>query len=222
MKPKGHKQHCQCVVCRNQRAKRPVRRNHGYENQATALARSRQSKPAKRVARKNSTVPLGTDRTGPVPTGNPGVQPSGTGNGWTVTVEAHEIPRLRYAAYIGHISATGNITLWRPAAGGIPRDYKQHAMRILETERDRLVPRPNPAHYPRTARGPKGHARWYILDLYDGKDRHISTRVRKGARAKLGTEAAGLVNRRVGKAMVRKVELSGPYARKPGASTPRK
>ena len=216
MKPKGHKKNCQCVICARP-AKRKVRKNHGYENQA-------------RVAFRNSTVPLGgTARTArpdrmalPMPVGNPHIQPSGTGNGWTVIVDAHEIPRLRYSAYIGHIDRYGKITLWRPAAGGIPRDYKQHAMRILEEARDSL-PTANPAHFPRTARGPKGKtARWFILDLYDGRGAKVGTRIKQGARAKFATEAAGLVDRRVGKKTVRKVELSGPYARKPTASTPRK
>ena len=80
----------------------------------------------------------------------------------------------------------------------------------------------NPAHYPRTGRGPKGHVKWYILDLFDGRGRLISSRYRKCARAKCATEATGLVDRKVGKRMVRKVELSGPYSRKPNAHTTRK
>ena len=77
-------------------------------------------------------------------------------------------------------------------------------------------------HFPRTTRGPKGNIKWYILDLYDGRGNLVSSRYRKCARAKCATEAAGLVNRRVGKKMVRKVELSGPYGRKPNAKTTRK
>lgn len=78
------------------------------------------------------------------------------------------------------------------------------------------------SHYPRTSRGPKGKVKWYILDLRDGRGNLISTRIRKCAHAKCATEAAGLVDRKVGKRMVRKVELSGPYSRKPNANTTRK
>jgi len=78
------------------------------------------------------------------------------------------------------------------------------------------------AHYPRTKRGPKGKPKWYILDLFDGRGNLISSRYRKCARAKCAAEAQGLVNRKVGKRMVRKVELSGPYSRKPNAKTTRK
>jgi len=92
---------------------------------------------------------------------------------------------------------------------------------------DYLLPkkyqRPNPvSHYPRTTRGSKGNPKWYILDLYNGRGTLVSSRYRKCARAKCATEAAGLVNRKVGKTMVRKVELSGPYSRKPNAKTTRK
>lgn len=83
-------------------------------------------------------------------------------------------------------------------------------------------PKKNMAHFPRTTRGPKGKAAWFILDLYDGSGRKVSSRYKRGARAKMATEAAGLVNRKVQKHIVRKVELSGPYSRKPNASTPRK
>jgi len=78
------------------------------------------------------------------------------------------------------------------------------------------------SHYPRTTRGPKGNVRWYILDLKDGRGNLISSRYRKCAHSKCATEAAGLVDRKVGKKMVRKVELSGPYSRKPNAKTTRK
>lgn len=92
-------------------------------------------------------------------------------------------------------------------------------------EYDYLLPKKyqNPvSHFPRTTRGPKGNVKWYILDLYDGRGNLVSSRYRKCARAKCATEAAGLVNRKVGKKMVRKVELSGPYGRKPNAKTTRK
>jgi hypothetical protein len=93
-------------------------------------------------------------------------------------------------------------------------------------ELDYLLPKKyqrNPvSHFPRTGRGPKGNVKWYIIDLRDGRGNLISSRYRKCARAKCATEAAQLVDRKVGKKMVRKVELSGPYSRKPTASTTRK
>lgn len=112
----------------------------------------------------------------------------------------------------------------RSGAAGRMQSY--FSTQAATGELDYLLPkkyqRKNPAHYPRTSRGPKGNVRWYILDLFDGRGNKLSTRVRKCARAKCATEAAQLVDRKVGKHMVRKVELSGPYSRKPGASTKRK
>lgn len=82
--------------------------------------------------------------------------------------------------------------------------------------------RRNTSHYPRTKRGPKGNVRWYILDLFNARGDRIGSRYRKCARAKCATEAAGLVGRKVRNKVVRKVELSGPYSRKPNANTVRK
>lgn len=113
----------------------------------------------------------------------------------------------------------------RSAAAG---QMMSHFSTLASTgQLDYLLPkkyqRKNPVdHYPRTTRGPKGKVRWYILDLYNGRGTLVSSRYRKCARAKCATEAAGLVNRKVGKSMVRKVELSGPYSRKPNAKTTRK
>jgi hypothetical protein len=57
---------------------------------------------------------------------------------WVVYVAADEIPKLRYAASIGTVHKDGKIALWRPAAGGIPRDYKVHAMAHLNAARANL------------------------------------------------------------------------------------
>lgn len=76
-------------------------------------------------------------------------------------------------------------------------------------------PASNPEHYPRTARGPKGSQRWFILDLFGARGAKISTRIKKGARGKIAVEASGLVRRRVNNRIVHRVELSGPYTRKP-------
>lgn len=92
-------------------------------------------------------------------------------------------------------------------------------------EYDYLLPkkyRKNTAHYPRTSRGPKGNVKWYILDLFDARGGKVDSRYKKCARAKCATDAAGLVNRKIRGRIVRKVELSGPYSRKPNANTVRK
>lgn len=113
----------------------------------------------------------------------------------------------------------------RSAAAG---QMMSHFSTLASTgQLDYLLPkkyqRKNPVdHFPRTTRGPKGSIKWFILDLYDGRGNRVSSRYRKCARAKCATEAASLVNRKVGSKMVRKVELSGPYSRKPTATTTRK
>lgn len=99
---------------------------------------------------------------------------------------------------------------------------------LLARGRKRPVPpKPRPAknnkgHYPRTGRGPKGNARWYILDLYSGNGTRRSARIKQSTNAAMQVEAAGLVDRKVGNHIIRKVELSGPYARKPTSTTARK
>lgn len=70
------------------------------------------------------------------------VTPGVSKNTYTVTVNAHGLvtdsgKTLPYAAYIGTISPT-KVSVWRPAAGGIPRDYTPAARRILEAEQKKL------------------------------------------------------------------------------------
>lgn len=227
-RPKGHKRGCHCVVCKNMRrtTTRKAIENHGYEDQATALrnlrhrelaAEGKRAPSAPRAARRNSTVPIGgTARMGSLQN-RVARRPN----------PSHEIEEMFFEHVdYWHRSTTKSARhraalLVVAALKAYPELKGKLAPEELRDVRADAKKR-NPAHYPRTPRGPKGNPRWYILDLFDGRGNRVSSRYRKCARAKCATEAMGLVNRRVGKHMVRKVELSGPYARKPGASTARK
>ncbi len=80
----------------------------------------------------------------------------------------------------------------------------------------------NMGHYPRTKAGRKGTDTWFIFDIFAGRGVHISTRIKKITRAKAHLEAGALVGHKLGRKIVRKVELAGPYSRKPTAKTARK
>lgn len=277
MKPKGHKRGCRCVVCS---PRRPARRNHGYENQAASL-HDRAAQNPRRKRRKNSTIPIGGQKT--VRGRNAKLEldtfhrrnPDGdyakandlelyiknTGGELQDRIRAlrtmlvrkykrgtydrdHAVRAWMYIADDGaRMYAREFRTGGRTSFGPFDAPTRRITARALASdftvglelgEWDYLYkgnPRRNTgiriagnptSHYPRTSRGPKGKVRWYILDLKDGRGNLISSRYRKCAHSKCATEAAGLVDRKVGKKMVRKVELSGPYSRKPNANTTRK
>lgn len=61
---------------------------------------------------------------------------AGAGIYWTVKIDAGKLvtpsgKTLPYATWIGTIGHDGKINLWRPAAGGLPRDYQKGAMPLL-------------------------------------------------------------------------------------------
>lgn len=238
MTPKGHKRGCRCVVCG-----RSTRRNHGYENQANTLFEKAAKNP-KRVRRRNSAV-----RLNPVDMhaarelevyveGNTKFRPQ------LRAIYKNLLGKMKRGTYNQQLSVAAFKRVADAGAKAYFREFgdtdalgveerKAAAKRLANSfydgakagEFDHLLPAAarNPiGHYPRTKRGPKGAVRWYILDLYDGRDNRISSRFKKCAHAKCATEAAGLVGRKTGGKLIRKVELSGPYARKPTASTVRK
>jgi hypothetical protein len=63
---------------------------------------------------------------------------------------------------------------------------------------------------------------WFILDLFDSKGGKIGSRYKQKPKADVTEEGKGLVNRKVGHKIVRRVVMSGPYASKPGATTVRR
>lgn len=111
----------------------------------------------------------------------------------------------------------------RSAAAG--RMQSQFSTEAATGELDYLLPkkyqRKNTAHYPRTTRGRKGTAKWFILDLFSAS-KQVSSRYKRVSRASATSEAQSLVGRRVGGHIIRRVELSGPYSHKPNAHTTRK
>lgn len=225
MKPKGHKQGCGCVVC--SRLQRPRRRN-GYENQMSALRTGNK----RGIIRKNSSVPIGGKKTvrgrsmglRPITStldrrldANPkGKRPLRHGQRVKIKSGAWE---GEHFYVVGQLEPDYYMLAKRPDVEAGDFEISSHRSNLAIARRAASNPT---AHYPRTKRGPKGTVKWYILDLFDGRGGKISSRYRKCARAKCATEAAGLVNRKVGGKMVRKVELSGPYSRKPTGSTARK
>lgn len=84
----------------------------------------------------------------------------------------------------------------------------------------------NPIHIPRTNRGRPAKDAWWILDLFDGKGKKITTHIGKGEKKAAEYEAANMINKRAkgrGKSrIVRSAALSGPYSRKPNTRTKRK
>ena len=115
----------------------------------------------------------------------------------------------------------------------VAANYGEYDFLLAKKYQSKPTPRPrrrnktlnvseNMGHYPRTAAGRKGTDTWFIFDIFAGRDEHISTRIKKLTKAKAHLEAGALVGHRLGRKIVRKVELAGPYSRKPSAKTARK
>lgn len=179
--------------------KRARKRNHGYENQATqALTlhdRAMQARGLTRAAKASRAR-----RNSTLPIGN--------------TVRTRSMS-TRIGERARGVRAQDLALDYEPN----PRPRRKKAARKKAVTRRT---RSNVEHVPTTTRGRKGNKRWYILDLFDSRDRVISTRIKHGTHAAYAREAASLVGRRVQHHIVRKVELSGPYAFKPSAASARK
>jgi len=63
---------------------------------------------------------------------------------------------------------------------------------------------------------------WFIFDLFNGAGQRKATRIKKLTPTTAREVAVGMMNRKAGKFIVRKVEVAGPYRSKPSTSTVRK
>lgn len=82
----------------------------------------------------------------------------------------------------------------------------------------------NPSHYPPGPAGRPGIPKWWILDLYGLDGKVVATSIEKATRtdAAAGARARAESGKRAHGHVVNEVTLSGPYPRKPSASTERK
>jgi hypothetical protein len=92
-----------------------------------------------------------------------------------------------------------------------PKSKKQHPFR-------RFFPKIKPG---RPAGGPKG-GYWWILDIFDAKDRKLGHLIGKGTKEKATLDAKYKVGDKYRGKTIERAMLSGPYDRKPTSKTKRK
>lgn len=198
MKPKGHKRGCRCIICaRPTKKARKKRANHGYENQAATLhERALKGGAVKfkvKSGPKKKAVKKRKNSSVPIP--------------GTVRARSMELRRVN------------------------PETVDEAAASLLNAleERVRTAPvvvrgnarKPAKRRKKATKRRNAGGS-WFILDLFDSKGGKIGSRYKQKPKADVTEEGKGLVNRKVGHKIVRRVVMSGPYASKPGATTVRR
>jgi len=99
-------------------------------------------------------------------------------------------------------------------------EYKARQKRLREEEQDFY--RYNPIrHITKAGRGRPTTA-WWILDLYSARGKKLSTKIGQGSKAKSTAEAKSFINKSEYGTKIVKVELSGPYARRPTIMTKRR
>lgn len=109
---------------------------------------------------------------------------------------------------------------------GIPRARK--VSKVAKTVFGDALEKTNPQHFPKTKRGRPTNNDWWILDLFDSKEKKITTLIGRGTKTKATHEArTSIGNRTKGRGasrarVVRSALLSGPYRSKPNTRTPRK
>lgn len=122
----------------------------------------------------------------------------------------------------------GPIRRERAALGGGKRraTKRNSAIRIPKPIRnpDNLNCLKNPSHYPPGPAGRPGIPKWWIVDLYGMDGKVVATSIEKATQtdAAVGARARAESGKRAHGHVVNEVTLSGPYPRKPSASTARK
>lgn len=200
MKPRGHKRGCRCIICaRPTKKARKKRANHGYENQAATLHERALQEGAVTFKVKSGPKKKAGARarrknsTVPIP--------------GTVRARSMELRRVN------------------------PETVDEAAASLLNALEERVRTAPvvvrgnarKPAkRRKKAAKRRNAGGSWFILDLFDSKGGKIGSRYKQKAKADVTEEGKGLVNRKVGHKIVRRVVMSGPYASKPGATTVRR
>lgn len=103
-----------------------------------------------------------------------------------------------------------------------PKKTKAKSKKRLALEAQQDFYRYNPIrHITKAGRG-RPTTSWWILDLYSARGKKISTIIGQGSKAKSTSEAKSFVNKSYRGYKVSKVQMAGPYSRKPTSKTVRK